>query len=204
MRGQVVRQTIALNLIRLGFYFTFDHSRSDGIGNSASSQGQILFSVDEDVQYTASGAYAATEPDGRRIYLSGGLGSQTTQSTLFKSSQSSEMTPNESFELGLIEGDDESSREGSLTGTLIADQEYVFSYSAWIQLDSVGVPVDILYENRSSATASGNLSLVFSAVPEPGASALHLTALLGLIGLRRVHTWNSRTRDRGSRPACRS
>ena len=159
-----------------GFDITFSHSRVDTYFSQGWSYGYTYFSVDQNVDYVASGWYTAVDPDGdgRAVYFRSFLEDMTTASRVFDSLQSSESTPNESFTLGLSEGDDNNIDLGSLAGTLIAGREYQFYYTAYIQ--TVNPP------NASSATGSGGISLSF--VPEPGAGLLLTTAILG-VALRR-------------------
>lgn len=158
-----------------GFDITFDHVRLATSGSQGYSSGTITFSVDQDVDYVASGSYTAVDSEGRRIYFRAVLANVTLAYNEFNSLQVSESTPNESFTLGLTEGDAGNTLTGSLTGTLVAGYDYAFYYTAFIDT----VPA----ATTSGATATGSLSLSF--VPEPGAGLLATTGLLGLAIARR-------------------
>lgn len=144
------------DLSNADFSITLDHSRA-AMNARALSRGQIFFSVDQDVDYTASGSYSAVDPEGRRIYYEAFLFDHTLLSSAFFSRQVSRSTLNESFNLGGSAGDFENQSSGTLTGTILSGHEYSFQYQVWVDAYPTASP--------SGATASGNLSLTF--VPEP-------------------------------------
>jgi hypothetical protein len=84
---------------------TFDHTRAPSAGAHAVSEGDIYFSVDEDVGYELSGTYSAIDPDGTLIDLSVKLLHLTTPSWLARSTQISRSTVNEAFVVGESGGD---------------------------------------------------------------------------------------------------
>lgn len=166
-----------------GFGMTFDHARVSTLSRVARLFGFVQFSVDENVRYSATGAYAANDPDGKDIYLEASLVDLTMAAeVVFKSSHQSLLTPNESFVLGAGLGGDQGTPgmgplTGWLTGMLIAGHNYRFNYNAFIAT----------FESASTmpATASGFLSLNFSAVPEPGTAILLSGGLVGFAAIRR-------------------
>jgi hypothetical protein len=99
---------------------------------------------------------------------------------VFRGTQASDQTPNESFILGNQEGDDYNFLTGSLTGTLSAGHRYVFYYDAWMEQNT---PL-----SSSFATATGYVQLTI--VPEPS------TAILVGLGLASFATRLSRRSTR--------
>ena len=83
---------------------------------------------------------ATVDPDGRRTYLRASLFDLDLTSMVFESFQESFSTVNESFTLGLSEGDLTNIFTGSLSGTLIAGHEYHFFYNAFVQAPAVYQP----------------------------------------------------------------
>ena len=162
-----------------GFDITLDHSRSAGPFKVAESVGGIIFSVDENVNYVASGSYTVVDSVvGRRVLFNASIFDFTDSSELFKSDQLSVTTSNESFTLGESGGDISNVDTGSLTGTLLAGHDYIFSYQAFILSGAT----------TSSATATGSFNLSFSQViPEPSAALLFGSgfAVVGLASRRR-------------------
>lgn len=158
-----------------GFDITFDHSRVSTLDSYGYSAGLIYFSVDQDVDYVASGSYSVVDPDGRSVLLNTLLWDLTAASSLFVSQQESNATPNESFTLGGTGGDYYNNNTGSLTGTLIAGNDYRLYYA----IDLYTSPS----ASTSGATATGSVSLSF--VPEPGTGLLVMTGVLGLALRRR-------------------
>ncbi len=167
------------DLSELGFDVTFDHTRESSFDNLAKSVGAIYFSPDQDIDYIASGSYATVDPDGSWVQLAvsltdlNDLDDLDDNMTLFQSYQESDSTADESFTLGLSEGDTPSINTGSLSGTLLKDHDYVFSYIAFIHADP---------GTASVATATGSVSLTL--VPEPSTGLLSMMALITLMGLR--------------------
>lgn len=162
-----------------GFLFSVDHARDGDFSHWTSSNGGIYFSVDDAVDYVAAGSYSAVNPDPQNIALLAGLFDLTTSTTVFLSEQQSSSELNESFVLGLMEGDLSNQLIGSLTGTLIAGHDYIFQY------DVTSANINTL--TGGAVTGLGNLSLTF--VPEPSTAVL---LGIGLGGLAR-----RRTRRRG-------
>jgi hypothetical protein len=159
------------------FDITLDHYRLSTYGSYGWSTGDIYFSVDQDVNYTASGSYTAVDADGRLIDLRAWLYDITGISMLFDSTQQSRSTPDESFTLGLTEADYAplNSFSGSLTGTLVAGHDYRFHYFAMLLANPSS--------STTAATASGSVSLTF--IPEPSTALLLALGIVGLAARRR-------------------
>ncbi|MBW2267847.1 MAG: PEP-CTERM sorting domain-containing protein [Deltaproteobacteria bacterium] len=162
-------------LTNAGFDITLDHSRVSALNSSAISYGNIRFSVDQNIDYVASGSYSAVDSGGRQIYLNMNMYDVTASATVFQSFQLSEATPNESFTLGGSGGDSSNQLLGSLTGTLIAGHEYSLNYNAFIKAYPTA--------STSGATASGSVSLTF--IPEPSTALLLGLGLIGFGASRR-------------------
>ena len=160
------------SLTNAGFDITLDQSRVGAANSFGQAEGSIFFSVNQGIDYVASGSYSVADSDGRIVYYRPFLYDRTVGSFVFENFQQSRATPNESFTLGGTGGDFSNSTFGSLTGTLIAGHDYEFNYYVMIHTSSTASP--------SGATASGNLSLSFSAIPEPSTGLL---MVLGLVAL---------------------
>ncbi len=143
----------AYDLSNSGLFITFEHIRGPVTGSFANSSGVIYFTVDEDVTYMLSGNYSAEDADGGPISLDVEL-DRRVGSGLFENIQRSLATPNESFLLGELGGDDRNLLRGSLTGTLSGGTEYRLSYQAIIQ---GGSPTP-----TQTATATGSITLAFA------------------------------------------
>lgn len=123
----------------------------------------------------ASGSYSAIDPSGRMLQLWSGLQDDTANVVMFESVQRSLTTANESFTLGLSEGDDSNISLGSLSGTLTAGHDYRFNYSGTLHANS----------SPTAATASGFVSLILTPVPEPSTALLLGSGFIGLAASRR-------------------
>jgi hypothetical protein len=168
-----------------GFSQTFDYAR--GASWSGETDLQIYFSVDDNVAYMAEGVLSATDSVGGPIRFEVLIYDRTIGSYLLESDRASIATPNEIFRLGETGGDYKNDFAGALAGTLIAGHEYALLYSfdvaKGLQYPEGEIP------EYSDATFSGNISLSFSAIPEPS------TGLLVTLGLLCVSSWR-----RGRRP----
>lgn len=161
------------------------HQHSDTPDSIARSNGEIFFTVDQQVNYILSGQWSVVDPDrgggprGKNVFLSAELATivnPTTTVTQFDNLQSSSMTPNEMFVLGGSGGDATNMGSGSLTGVLLPNLVHVLRYDASISNLSAG-SLDL-----DSATAAGFINLQL--VPEPSAAAL-LGLGLAMLGRRR-------------------
>ena len=150
------RTTTDYTLSNADFEFTFDHARTGAPYAYSESYGSLKFSVDANSGYVLEGVYTATDETGWRTAMEIHLYDWTAGDYLFQNFQGSTFTPNESFTLGLEDGDLSPELLGSLTGNLIAGHQYQLYFL-----------IDISnYTNQltTPATASGTLSLSF--VPE--------------------------------------
>lgn len=169
-----------------GFEITADHLRSGCCQSSqdvASTDGDIYFSVDADVNYTAIGSYSAVDVGSAAgtVHLDSFLFDYTDSVYVFQSRQSSDSTLHESFSLGGVAGDLENIKEGSLIGTLMSGHSYRFHYLMFVRgINSGGV--------ASPVTATGAISLAFSPIPELGTALLVSLGLIGMAANRKPAT----------------
>lgn len=158
-----------------GFLITFTQSREGNEGGSGQSNGQVHFSVDQNVDYEASGFYASVDLDGRELQLSLSLYDWDLGAFVFKSFQYSQTTVNESFTLGGSGGDYGNENFGSLLGTLLAGHNYQLNYGVSLRTISI--------DPTGTATAAGYLS--FALVPEPSTALLIGMGLVAMSAARR-------------------
>jgi hypothetical protein len=140
-----------------GFEISFDQSRGTPFGSAGHSWGSIFFSVDDNVAYSASGSFTASDPDGRRVSLLANLYDHTADEYLFFSSQDSDSTPDESFILGQSGGDYQNYSAGSLSGLLIAGHEYSFDHDASISTGGLVLSTVPQLMGASRFSSSANL-----------------------------------------------
>ena len=145
------------------------HTRPNGLSSSSRSSGNIYFSVDQTTEYLASGQYFSNDPDGRQLYMGSTLQDLTTGEFLFISAQHSLATPFEGFILGEIGGDFDSQDTGALTGVLIAEHDYHFSYTMYTVASPTAATV--------GAIANGDITLALTPVPIPEDADRFLTFL---------------------------
>jgi hypothetical protein len=151
------------------FEITMEHERETANNAHGLSLAFIYFTVDQNVDYLLEGVYTAVDAAGRSIVQLASLYDNTDSSSSFYGRQESDHTPNESFTLGLAEGDNSNSVSCCLTGTLLAGHEYLFHYYNIVNA-AAGSP--------SAATADGYVRLTF--VPEPSTALLLAGGLAGL------------------------
>jgi hypothetical protein len=148
----------------------------------AISFGYDYFHVSAPTSYTLSGSYASVG-DASFTYFSAFLLDVTTGEYPFYSEQVSQYLSsagNATFVLGQAGGNVRDTRLGSLTGTLLPGDEYIWQYSGEIEN----------YEPQAPATmAEGNVTLAFgSPVPEPTSLVVwSLIVGVGLVGTRFRH-----------------
>ncbi len=142
------------------FFVGFDQARSAVFRDTGRSEIDIVFSLDQEVEYILDGSYSAIDPDGRQVELNVTLEEQGG-SVLFSNRQNSSSTPNESFVLGGTAGDDFNFLSGSLTGTLDASTLYHLLVLSYVRNGP--------FPPEAPATGSGNVTLQF--VPEPSSFA---------------------------------
>jgi hypothetical protein len=106
--------------------FSLDPSQAviEGLTSAAAD---IFFQVDEPTYYEASGSFAASDPEGRRISLFVHLLNPFTNQDLLNNFQQSHATPDEAFAVGGAGGDNGNRMFGSLTGTLQPGNTYQFT-----------------------------------------------------------------------------
>ncbi len=177
-----------LSTAELRVEFDLARGTTEDFSSWSSARGSIFFSVDEDVNFSASGSHVAIDPLGTEILLRVYLFDQTLREFVFDSHQNSQTTPHESFALGLSEGDAYTEQVGPLTGTLIAGNDYRLYYLAGVEAPAF---------SATSATSSGHISLEMTPIPElvadpvPSLGSLGLVvvgSLLGVFGLRELRT----------------
>jgi len=152
------------NALTAYFHNTFDHVRDGSGGSSDLSSGSISFTANGNATYTISGDYNLN--GFRGIELSVLLVDVTdpfNEVTLFENAQTSVATTNETFTVGGTGGDDFNLLTGTLTGSLVAGNDYTFLYDFTIYTnlppDQVGDP---------PASAAGFLNLDIEAAPVCG------------------------------------
>jgi hypothetical protein len=164
-----------------GITLTFDHIRAPTLyaaaygGTAVNGDRQIQFVPNANVPYVLEGVYTTVDVDGGYVEFRAAFLDITANTVLFVNAQSSDSTPNESFVLGLQQGDRDNHLVGSLSGMLIAGHTYALTTLATTQS---------LSNATTSATGTGHLSLTF--VPEPSTGLLVIAGLLGFAVRRKA------------------
>ena len=148
-------------------------SGNSPIGAIADAQGSVYFSVDEDTSYTISGNIAGTGPD-MDFYLSGGLRHSAPSFANFDFYEYGFQNPvptlaSPQANLAFGNGSLYDPYNGSLTGTLYANQVYSFGFRTFIKDDN---------NTGGAASGSGQIQLLIGA---PAQNAPDAASTLGLL-----------------------
>lgn len=156
------------------FNFLFQHDRDGSANSSAGSNGAVNFTLSNamNMLFALDGGYDLTGNNAFRMQVM--LTDLTSGTTLFSNIQESRATVDQSFVLGLQNGDYANTLFGALSGTLTAGHTFQLTYDYGL---STGL-------NTTAANAFGFLQLNLRAgiVPTAGASALGALGLL-LVGV---------------------
>ena len=158
------------------FDVAVDYSNSGADAAAARSNGSVYFNLTAPLDYSIAGTFSLTGEG--RLYLVAQLRDLSLYPNdpgiLFEAHHESNATPDESFILGTPGGDILSAELGALSGTLLPNRAYVFSYTYMLG-DAPLV--------SGSATATGTLNFALTPTPEP--SSLMLLGAGALAVLRR-------------------
>lgn len=153
----------------------FDLSRQGALNDVSQTYDSTLkFTADSNTFYDATGNMLVTDIDGTsgKVFFHTSLFNVTTNTLIFEFENQSESTLNESFTLGTNGGELYNFQFGSLTGSLVAGNQYSWETSAYIKATP---------DPDNGALATGYFKLVIGAtatepVPEPS-SIVILTGL---------------------------
>jgi hypothetical protein len=156
------------------FDVTFSGLRTGSKYSYAQSSGNDRLTVDVPTSFAVSGTSTMSGAGGLVLeYL---IKHVATDTIIFYSAQRSGYTPNESFTLGLTEGDFYNNLIGSPTGLLQPGVDYQFYYTAYVY----SYPVE-----QPPASHSGEITVIFAdapnVVPEP--ATLAIWSLFGAVGM---------------------
>jgi hypothetical protein len=156
------------------FHFDFEHTRDGSLDSNSTAFGSAFFSVMSDTLYDLSGHIAADDPGstGKVVQIDVTLSDVDTATVLFRNRQDSFGVVDESFVLGGTDGTLGNELSGSLSGLLEAGHRYRLDYIFQIYASNAG----------DMATATSDVRLSLSAVPEP-AAALVWSGFLGFATL---------------------
>jgi hypothetical protein len=156
----------------------FAHARTSSGGSAISDDSaspSFLFSVSEPVTVVVSGFYTVTDTGAADfVTFVADLQNNFTHEILHQTFLRSRVTPNESFVVGQLGGDDINNVTGGTTHLLSPGVPYYLNWFAGIQ--------DATFGGDTGATAVGQIRLDF--VPEPS-TALLLSIGLGVVVLAR-------------------
>ncbi len=139
----------------------------------------LYFTANSNSIYSISGFYDTLSTAGTLTTLDVYLYNLTTGDMLFREMSHSEDIINESFVLdGVGEGNISNIISGSLTGNLIAGNNYKFYFHSYIQSRTGS------NETTAMASANGNVTLAIS-TPEPSLLALMVIGLLAMGMIRK-------------------
>ena len=139
-------------------------------------QGEILFSVDEEVAYDLSGflqVFDDRDPGDVVLFVS--LTDTTDDDVLFSQVLFSRDTSDQNFQLGVANGDTRNELLGSLTGSIAAGNVYELEYAA--QIANGG--------DFAGGSSSGFGTVELRLIPEPTTALLLVAGLAGLAAQRR-------------------
>lgn len=162
--------------------YALDQQRPGAFISRGQSFNQYLtFSVDVDSTYDLSGDYTVTDvtTDSGQVLFNLYLYDETDATYLAYNRQESRNTTNESFTLGLMEGDYVHEFTGSLTGDLLVGHQYRWFWQALTQTNP---------DADGGASAVGNITLTVhdaNPIPEPATFTLFAIGLAGLCAMRR-------------------
>jgi len=172
------------------FHTTFDHARDGSGGSSVLSSGSTVFTANGSATYTISGGYNLSGYRGIELsVLLVDVTDSFNEVSLFENAQTSVAAMNQAFTVGGTAGDDFNLLTGTLTGSLVAGNDYMFLYDFTILSD---LPPDQTGDPAASAVGFLNLDIALSDVttniPAPGGVALAMVGF-GFTG------WLRRRRD---------
>lgn len=167
------------NFNNSGFRISVDHARPATANSQVDSSwsGPIVFTLDQDEDYSISGTYGQSGL-GRLIFYMELTDVTGVPVNVFRNQQRSITLDSNTFTLGELEGQESAGGnflEGSLTGTLLAGRTYQLAYQFVLQR----------WAANSAASADGFFELQIGdapvlGVPEPSTAML---ALLGVFGV---------------------
>lgn len=159
------------------FNHAFDLSREGALDNFSQTYDSTLkFTADSNTTYDVSGSMLVADIDGSsgKVFFHTSLFNVTTNTLVFEFENQSESTPNESFTLGTNGGELYNFQYGTLTGSLVAGNQYSWQTDTYIKATP---------DPDNGASATGFFKLIIGGniastepVPEPS-SILTLTGL---------------------------